>query len=251
VEIVPGISGVYFVQILGDTLVSVNADRPKISERSIKVNSNNCKYGRAANLARRQRDYQKTFGAERVKFTVLVVSDDFHTLEQRLNRHFIRFRMKGAKGHLNEWLEGVDPETALSEALQLCNGPSIASATMIKNRPSAHATVPVGEPEFSRITRIIGGPHMHSYLSPDRVVKCLEYLQAKGMSVEFLRDMHHSPARKETFTAAIRYFGKGQALGATNTVYAERLNFVVGQHKSTGESFRGLVGQAIKKFPHS
>lgn len=49
--------GVYILEMLNEEPISVNADRPAIAERCIKVTRANCKYGQAVNLARRQRDY--------------------------------------------------------------------------------------------------------------------------------------------------------------------------------------------------
>ena len=81
---IPTTSGVYFVRIKGESLISVNADRPSRRGSSIKVNSSNCKYGRAVNLNRRFRDYQKTFGSDRVMFSILAVTVDFVETERVL-----------------------------------------------------------------------------------------------------------------------------------------------------------------------
>lgn len=60
--------GVYIVMLTNEHLISVNADRPSIAERCIKVNRMHCKFGKALNLNTRRSNYFKTFGAEHVQF---------------------------------------------------------------------------------------------------------------------------------------------------------------------------------------
>jgi hypothetical protein len=100
--------------------LSVNADRPAIAERCIKVNHKNCKVGKAKDLARRKRDYEKTFGVQNVKFEVLALVDTPDVHELVILERLGAFRIKGATGRSNEWLEGISPaevRTIVSQAL--------------------------------------------------------------------------------------------------------------------------------------
>ena len=85
--------------------------------------------------------------------------------------------------------------------------------------------------------------------SPTQTVKALIYLRDAGMSVELLRDLHHSEKRTETFGGAIAYFSKTSELRDANIKYSERLTFVMQQHRATSEAFETIVPRARQKFP--
>lgn len=90
--------------------MSVNGDRTKISDRCIFVNRENCKYGRAVNLARRKSDYERTFGTENVVFKVVAVTDHFEAVETEAGNRLGAFRIRGRTGRQNEWLQGIAAE---------------------------------------------------------------------------------------------------------------------------------------------
>lgn len=113
-------AGVYIVTLNNDVPISVNADRPHIAERCIKVTRENCKFGKALNLSTRRANYFKTFGQENANFFPIAAIDAPHLIERLLTNRLLPHRIRGASGRLNEWLFGISPpavESALLEAL--------------------------------------------------------------------------------------------------------------------------------------
>lgn len=103
----PPLPGVYVVELLNEEPISVNANRPGIAVRCIKVTRANCKYGRAVNLARRQRDYHKTFGNQNVRFRFFAVTEQHAAVEALVGQRLAAYRVPGATGRANEWLQGI------------------------------------------------------------------------------------------------------------------------------------------------
>ena len=63
----------------------------------------------------------------------------------------------------------------------------------------------------------------------------LNYLESAGLTVDQLRSLHHwaeRPGSEErvTFNSARDYFARGHEMGKNNSVFAERLHFVVEAH---------------------
>lgn len=102
-------SGLYLITLTSDDLISVNADRSEIAERCITVNSRNCKFGRADNLARRKREYLKIFGEANATFEVLATINNPERIERKVLERLKPHRIAGSTGRLNEWLQNVTP----------------------------------------------------------------------------------------------------------------------------------------------
>jgi hypothetical protein len=113
VQVIPPCSGIYVVSLSNEHPISVNANRPH-ADRCIFVTRANCKFGRAENLARRYRDYVRTFGACYVAFEVVVLTDSHAQLEAAVATRLQDFRVRGLTGRLNEWLVGITPESVKS-----------------------------------------------------------------------------------------------------------------------------------------
>ncbi len=112
--------GIYIVTLTNEHLISVNADRPAISERCIKVNRQHCKFGKALNLQVRRGNYIKTFGAEHVRFHAIAAVAQPKLVESLVASTLLPHRLRGATGRLNEWLFGLSPlevEAVVLEAL--------------------------------------------------------------------------------------------------------------------------------------
>jgi hypothetical protein len=101
------ISGLYIVTLNNDELISVNAHNPKISEKCIKVNSANCKFGKARNLATRKRNYEKTFGAVNINFLPIAALENTTEAETLILKLLSEWQIRGATGRKNEWLQGI------------------------------------------------------------------------------------------------------------------------------------------------
>ena len=113
--------GIYIVTLTNEHLISVNADRPAIAERCIKVNRDHCKFGKAVNLQTRRGNYFKTFGAEHVQFHPIAAITEPAVVESLVALHLLPYRMRGATGRLNEWLSGIsalEVEAAVLAALE-------------------------------------------------------------------------------------------------------------------------------------
>jgi hypothetical protein len=99
--------GVYVVSLTNEHPISVNADRPGIADRCIKVNRDNCKFGKALNLQARARNYGKTFGPHYVRFFAVAAVSTPAVVESIVGAELMPFRMRGATGRPNEWLAGM------------------------------------------------------------------------------------------------------------------------------------------------
>ena len=102
-------SGLYIVALKSEEEISVNAHDPRIADRCLKVSRLNCKVGKAANLAMRERNYWKTFGRENVVFAPIVYVKDFAAAERVVLRSLSEWRVRGPTGRKNEWLAGIEP----------------------------------------------------------------------------------------------------------------------------------------------
>ena len=102
-------SGLYVVALKNEEPISVNAHDPRIADQCIKVSFLNCKIGKAASLAGRERNYWKTFGSENVIFTPIAYLQDFAAAERVVLAHLTKWRIRGLTGRKNEWLVGIEP----------------------------------------------------------------------------------------------------------------------------------------------
>ena len=130
-------SGLYLVSLRNEKLISVNADRPKISQHCISVNKNHCKFGKAKDLARRQRDYYKNFGAENVIFQSFIVTDHIDQAEHAIRSKLKGYQMRGQTGRLNEWMVGVDTATVREIVVHTMNGSNIPFKLVVDSNRSS------------------------------------------------------------------------------------------------------------------
>ena len=126
--------GVYIVTLTNEHFISVNADRPAIAERCIKVNRNHCKFGKALNLQTRRGNYFKTFGAEHVQFRPIAAVEQPAVVESLVALYLLPYRMRGLTGRPNEWLSGISPvevESAVFAALKKSGLPYVALSRIL------------------------------------------------------------------------------------------------------------------------
>ena len=231
----PPLPGVYVVEMLNEKPISVNADRSHIADRCISVTRVNCKYGKAKNLRRRQRDYEKTFGTENVRFRYCAVTPHYADVETMVGARLLHYRIPGTTGRLTEWLQGISPESV--EALVR----EILEFVPTDNSTPLQTTAPqIVRPQ--QIREPVG-------VTPAAIVTAAKYLERSGMTLELLRKMHHSPRRGETFKSTLRYFAGKLELKENNVKYGARLTYVAQQHKETGNSLTLLVSEAMQRFP--
>lgn len=92
----------------------------------------------------------------------------------------------------------------------------------------------------------IGGATM----TPQEIVRSLEYLQHAGMSEEQVCAMHHF-AKRQSYSHLIEYFSKRNFLGSdTNRHFGERLAYVAKQHSLEKRTeFAQLISEALQWRP--
>ena len=107
-----GKSGVYIVEPLNVRPVSVNANDPRMAARCLHVVRGYIKVGKAKNLERRARAYQKVFGPEAVRFRALALLMETRVAERCLLDALERYRQRAPSGRRTEWLLGITASDA-------------------------------------------------------------------------------------------------------------------------------------------
>lgn len=102
--------GLYIVTLNNIEPISVNANDPRIAAKCITVNRENCKFGKAKNLAVRSRNYEKVFGIQNVNFFPIVLLEDIALAERAVLSRLTKWRIRGNSGRMNEWLAGISPQ---------------------------------------------------------------------------------------------------------------------------------------------
>ncbi len=119
-------SGLYIVTLRNIEPVSVNAHDARIAQRCILVNRDNCKIGKARDLASRERSYWRTFGREQVCFRPIALLDDIKCAERVVLDELSAWRLRGSTGRRNEWLAGISATDAERRALAALGASGIA-----------------------------------------------------------------------------------------------------------------------------
>jgi hypothetical protein len=236
---IPSSPGIYVVSLSNELPISVNAGRA-FAHRCVFVTKANCKFGRAQNLARRYRDYIRTFGAQHVSFEVVALTENPALLEAAISARLANHRVRGPTGRPNEWLAGITASEVRQLILELAAEQRgfAASATVSQVQLPSRRTLP-------RANAFASAPTA----SPALVAAAASYLQAAGMPVSLLRDLHHFARRTETYASTIKYFGGKSDLGPNNRAYGARVLFVEQGHRAGGMSFESLAVEALRRFP--
>lgn len=121
--LIPNSPGLYIVTLNNEDPISVNAQDPRMADRAIRVTRDNCKVGKAKNLAARERNYQKTFGPKNVNFYPFALTHQIEAAERLILASLGQYRIRGSTGRLNEWLENV----AAADALSIARGAIVGS----------------------------------------------------------------------------------------------------------------------------
>lgn len=231
----PSLPGIYIVEMLNEQPISVNADRPTIADRCIKVTRANCKYGKAKNLARRRRQYYKTFGEHNVRFRFFTATEQHALVEALVGQRLAAYRIPGVTGRLNEWLQNITADE-VEEVVK-------SVMTTLRSSDKSLLTEPTKTPVVN------SGPKDPMCSLPTKLVEAALYLEQQRMPISLLRDLHHSPRRDETFASTRRYFSKTMDLQLNNQFYGARLVFVATEHQSTGRPLEHLVQEALQRHP--
>lgn len=237
-------SGLYLVSLSNERSISVNADRPKISARCVAVNKNNCKFGKAKNLARRRRDYYKTFGPENVNFHPIVRTDYVDRAEYLISSKLTDYRIRGSTGRLNEWLIGID----LTEVREI-----VFQTMRESNIPFRQFTTSDGLIVRSSkpATRRTDMGSQYDEVTPGKIVEAAQYLRDHNFPIELLRDLHHFEKRTESFASTVRYFSCQQSVRENNRLYGLRLIYVMRGMEVDKGNVVELTAKALELYPIS
>jgi hypothetical protein len=100
--------GLYIVTLNNEQLISSRADDKRAANTAVKVNRQNCKFGKAKNLLARRENYYKTFGKENVNFHPLAVMDEIDAAEKAILGHLADHKIRGPAGYKTELLIGIE-----------------------------------------------------------------------------------------------------------------------------------------------
>lgn len=114
-------SGLYVVTLNNSQLISANADDKRIAHKALKVNKENCKFGKAVNLEKRKHNYFKTFGQENINFTPIVALSEVDIAEKEILKQLYQYRLTSPSGYLTEWMKGVDADKIIDLVIETLN----------------------------------------------------------------------------------------------------------------------------------
>lgn len=119
-------SGLYIVTLENIEPVAVNAHDARRADFCIRVNRDNCKVGKARDLAARRRNYWRTFGREQVCFRPFALLEEIERAEKIVLDVLSAWRVRGSTGRRNEWLAGISASGAERKALDALDAARIA-----------------------------------------------------------------------------------------------------------------------------
>jgi len=124
------------------------------------------------------------------------------------------------------------------------------SARVVPNIQDRSAPKSPGETRVSVTQESrFGATNGVSPMTPQEIVRSLEYLQKAGMSETQLCTMHHFD-RYQSYKSLIDYFEpKSEIRSDTNRDFGERLAYVVREHMAGHQEFAPLISKALKKWP--
>lgn len=118
-----GDPGLYVVTLKNLKPISANAHDPRHVDSSIKVNRDNCKFGKAQSLSARRENYVTTFGAENVHFVPIasIATPHLARAERIVADSLTAYRLRGPSGRLTEWMAGIGVGEVIEQAFQKLN----------------------------------------------------------------------------------------------------------------------------------
>lgn len=117
--------GLYIVELGNIEPLPVNAHDARRSERCIRVCRDNCKLGKARDLAARERNYRRTFGWALARFRPIALLEDIEHAERIALGALSGWRLRGSTGRRNEWLAGISADEAVRRTLAALDASAI------------------------------------------------------------------------------------------------------------------------------
>ena len=118
-------SDLYIVTLNNIKPISVNANDPRKAKKSIKVTKENCKFGKAKDLVKREKNYISTFGIENVNYFPIIKVSEIDLIEKIILKHLDNYRIKGRTGIKNEWLHTITPAEVENIVIEVLNKQNI------------------------------------------------------------------------------------------------------------------------------
>ena len=117
-NVVAPAAGLYIVEPLNASPISVNANDPRMADRCLHVVRGYIKVGKTNSLASRERGYCKVFGPDNVRFRALALLEETRVAERCLLRALGQYRQRGPAGRRTEWLLGITAQEAAAVAYE-------------------------------------------------------------------------------------------------------------------------------------
>ena len=105
---------------------------PRYVDTCARVNCRNVKVGKTKNLASRQKNYWKDFDQENVEYVPIALVENIQAAETAILRHLREYRKRSPKGGLMDWLENIEFEMAIAEALQVLKAHGIQHEVLVR-----------------------------------------------------------------------------------------------------------------------
>ena len=101
-------SGIYIVALKNEAPISSYSGDQRRQHLGTPVMRGDLKFGKSTNLTRRQRNYERTFGAENIEFKIVIETKSIDTLEASIKQRVANYRIVGINGRRLEWLRGLN-----------------------------------------------------------------------------------------------------------------------------------------------
>jgi len=248
----PRRSGIYLVTLTNTEPLSVNGDRIRIAERCIKVTSDNCKVGKAQDLAARARGYYKTFGSHHVRFEALAIVENPSIAENAILAKLAPYRIRGKTGRYNEWLENISADevraTATDILLQFAQ-PELLAVAGINSKT-------ITETQMITADTMDITEESDEDADPKDSKRYLEHNCEHGMGKQPFAIIHHFGDRAN-IKAHIRYLDKISTFqaGSKNIKVHRRLKHIFeavrGRNRIEGDEFIQLAHEAVRRYPET
>ena len=143
-------SGLYVVTLNNSQAISANADDKRIAHKAIKVNKENCKFGKSVNLEKRKYNYYKTFGQENVNFIPIASLSEIELAEQEILKQLSPYRLISPSGNLTEWMQGINASKIIDLAIEILDKLKIYYEILSTNKSDTKPMV-----NFSQLSKQI------------------------------------------------------------------------------------------------
>ena len=105
-------SGLFIVTLKNKEPMRIDRDSRR-ANTAISVTKENCKWGKTTDFKRRQKEFEKTFDKDNVKFEPVFRLKDIHAAKNVIKDALDEYCILGKTGRKHEWLQGIKPERVI------------------------------------------------------------------------------------------------------------------------------------------